>query len=232
MLRFLRRLFQDSPSVEADVGERRLNAIAERLERVPPGSPEEARLLNRAGDLELAAGHRERALGYYGRSIDAHMELGQFDAAAAICRKVLRLLPHVVRARCTLAWLSLGKGLLDTAREELDQYVAVARKARSEALAAQQLRLMGAYVRDEKFIEFLAQKLRELGDPNGATALLERRMTAESSSLEAAGWDPVVFAALLTPDELEQARRKGIDLAAKMPRPIDDELPILGSPDD
>lgn len=230
MLKFLRRLFQDSSPVEADVTERRLAAIGERLQGSLSGTPEEARLLNRAGDLELAAGHRRRALEYYGRSIDAHMELRQFDAAAAICRKVLRLLPDVVRARCTLAWLSIGKGLLDMAREEIGEYVAVARKAQSADLAAQQLRLMGAYVRDEPFVQFLAAKLRELGDPGGARAVLEDRGTEEGLSPEVVGWDPIVFAALLTPDELEQAKRKGLDLKEKIPRKREEDFPIYRPP--
>ncbi|MBI4540752.1 MAG: hypothetical protein HY704_14720 [Gemmatimonadetes bacterium] len=229
MLRFLKKLFQDSPTVEADVAERRLGAIADRLQSAITGSPEEARLLNRAGDLELAAGHRAQALEYYGKSIDAHMELQQFDAAAAICRKVLRLLPDVVRARCTLAWLSLGKGLLDMARDELEEYVGVARKAGSERMAAQQLRLMGTYVRDQNFAQFLAEKLRELGDREGATAVLAQD-TSEAPSLQAAGWDPVVFAALLTPDELEQARRKGLDLREKIAQRSEEDFPIYRPP--
>lgn len=229
MLDFLKKLFQDSPSVEADVTERRLSAIAQRLDQLHEGSPEAARLLNRAGDLELAAGHRDEALKYYGRSVDAHMELLQFDAAAAICRKMLRLVPDVVRARCTLAWLSLGKGLLDMAREELEEYVAVARKAKSRHLAAQQLRLMGAYVQDRKFLEFLAEKLRELGDGQGADAVLEGAVDATLSP-ESPGWDPVVFAALLTPEELEQAKRKGLNLRERITKPIDEDFPIYRPP--
>lgn len=213
MLRFLKQLFQDSPAVEADVTERRLSSIQERLQRVVSGSPEEARLLNRAGDLELAAGHRDRALAYYGRSIDAHMELRQFDAATAICRKVLRLLPDVVRARCTLAWVSLGKGLLEVAEEEVKGYVDAALKADQAALAAQQLRLMSQYVQDPGFRRVLADKLTELGDLDGARTVAEGR--EEGILPSQAGWDPVVFAALLTPSELKDARDKGLELKAE-----------------
>lgn len=230
MLGFLRKLFQDSSTVEADVSERRLQAIQDRLDRVVSGSPEEARLMNRAGDLELAAGHRSEALRYYGRSIDAHMELRQFDAATAICRKVLRLLPDVVRARCTLAWVSLGKGLFDVAEDELREYVKAAESAGQTELAAQQLRLMGQYVNEDEFREVLAGFLDDLGDEDGARMVRDRAEDAEFPTPEEVGWDPVVFAALLTPDELRDARRKGLELKVD-PGAGDDDDFFLYRPD-
>ena len=66
---------------------------------------ERARIFNLAGDLCFDAGTRERSLAYYGRAIDVHLDAEQHDAAVAVCCKIVRLTPEVVRARCTLAWL-------------------------------------------------------------------------------------------------------------------------------
>jgi len=219
MKRFLLGLFESSRVNEAT---RHLLQMQERLEASVSGSPEEALLLNQAADLALAAGDREQALGYYGASIDAHMALGRFDQATAICRKVLRLLPDVVRTRCTLAWLSLGKGLLDVAREEIDGYVEAAVRAGRGDMAAQHLRLMARYVRDAELRTHLARTLEALGDEEGSAQLAE----AVSDGLlpERAGWDPIVFAALLTPDELDRARKRGLQLRPPAPGDGDDDL--------
>lgn len=208
MKRFLLGLFETSRVTEAT---RHLTRLRERLEASVPGGPEEALLLNQAADLALAAGDREEALRCYGESIDAHMALGRFDAATAICRKVLRLLPDVVRARCTLAWLCLGKGLLDVAREEIDGYVEAALRVGRGEMAAQHLRLMARYVVDAELRMHLARTLEALGDQEGASQL--RQAGSDGLPPERVGWDPIVFAALLTPDELDRARRRGLELS-------------------
>lgn len=227
MRQFFQRLFGRSRAASPPDPQKEYATTLERLGAVAPGGPEEARVLNRAGDLALATGDREQALRYYGTSIDAHMALRQFDAATAICRKLLRLVPDVVRARCTLAWLCIGKGLLEMAREHLDDYVAVARKAGREEMAAQQVRLMAQYARDPDFREYLAHLLRLLGDKEGAETLIA--WSASLPSPEDIGWDPVVFAALLTPDELREAEQKGLDLKAHRPAE-DDEFPYYFPP--
>ncbi|MEX2526736.1 MAG: hypothetical protein WEA09_03795 [Gemmatimonadota bacterium] len=226
MIGFLRKLFDRSAPSQGQDPRKEYATTLERMGQVAPGSPEEARILNRAGDLALATGDREQALRYYGTSIDAHMALRQFDAATAICRKVLRLVPDVVRARCTLAWLCLGKGLLEMAREHLDDYVAAARKAGREEMAAQQVRLMAQYARDDGFREYLAHLLRLLGDKQGAETL--SAWAASLPSPEEIGWDPVVFAALLTPDELREAEAQGLNL--KDHRRPDDDFPYYFPP--
>jgi hypothetical protein len=210
----------DSP--RADEARRHFAELTRRLEGVEPGSREDALLSNRAADLALTAGDRDEALKYYGRSIDAYMALRQFDASTAVCRKLLRLVPDVVRARCTLSWLCLGKGHLDQARQHLELYVTAARRSGRQSMAKQQLRLMAQYARDGALRNYIAAQLRELGDKEGAGVLEAWSETVPTP--EQIGWDPVVFAALLTPDELRQAHELGIELEAP---PVDeDDLPL------
>jgi hypothetical protein len=225
MKRTFRNIFEGSGAgaARAEEARRHFAELARRLETVERGSHEEALLYNRAADLALTAGDRERALQYYGRSIDAYMALRQFNQSTAVCRKLLRLVPDVVRARCTLSWLCLGKGHLDQAREHLELYVTAARRAKREGMAAQQLRLMAQYARDSGLRDYIAAQLRELGDSAGAGALEAWSETVPSP--EQIGWDPIVFAALLTPDELRQAHELG--LALEPPQTADnDELPL------
>jgi tetratricopeptide (TPR) repeat protein len=226
MKRIIKQLFEGSggePPAKAEEAKRHLAAMEQRLKETSTGSPEVPLLLNRAGDLAASAGEGEQALKYYGQSIDAYMALRQFDASTAVCRKVLRLVPDVVRARCTLAWLCLGKGHLDQARQHIDEYVSAARRAGREGMASQQLRLMAQYAGDPDFRAHLTRYLRKLGDADGAKVL-----EAWSEALprpEEIGWDPVVFAALLTPYELRAARKQGLVLPEASAQD-DDELPL------
>ncbi|MEE9246236.1 MAG: hypothetical protein V3U63_08545, partial [Gemmatimonadota bacterium] len=164
-----------------------------------------ARLQNRAGDLYLVKGERTTALRHYGDAIDAYLQSGEYDNAMAVCRKIIRVVPEVIRTRRTLAWLCLGKGFFEIAREHVDAYVDASRDAGLESLAVQQLHLMAQYVDRADFREFLAQKLDGLDDTEGATGVREGRV---SDSVRGGGWTPVVFAAMLTPEEL----KKGVEL--------------------
>ncbi len=242
MLRFLKKIFGSSkegfhPAPGPPSGARRAALSREvgqerdRLSETEPGSREWARGLHRMADLQIAAGAREEGLQFYGQSIDAHMELGEFDAATAICRKVLRLAPKVVRARCTLAWLSLGKGLLEMAREHLEEYVRAAREADRSAMAAQHLRLMAQYVTDPAFRGFLAEKLRELDDDEGARRIESQPASDGESRPQQVTWDPVVFAALLTPEELAEAKAEGLDIRTARPA-SEDDLPLFRPTED
>lgn len=135
-----------------------------------------AHLYARAGDLCVSAGDRDRALAYYGQAIDAYLEFGYYDVAANVCRKVLEVAPDVVRTRCTLAFLSLGKGLLEhpfraaieDARGEIGEYVRAARRAGQESVAAQRLRMMAEATDSHEVRELIGESLLELGDPVAA----------------------------------------------------------------
>jgi hypothetical protein len=187
-----------------------LDRIERELARLGRGQ-ETARLLNRAGDLYLAEGDRQTALKRYGDAIDAFLQSGEYDSAMAVCRKIIRVVPEVIRTRRTLAWLCLGKGFLEIAREHIDAYVAASAEASLEPLALQQLQLMAQYVDREDFRDFLAGKIAQLGDEAAADRV--RRGSAQEG-VKSAGWSAVVFAAMLTPEELRSAADSGVDLRA------------------
>ena len=89
--------------------QRELDAIERRLAGSSPRN--QSVLLKQAGDLCASMGERRRALGWYGRAVNLHLELGEAPRAAALCHTILTLQPEAVRARCTLAWLALDSVL-------------------------------------------------------------------------------------------------------------------------
>lgn len=129
---------------------------------------ERARIFNLAGDLCFDAGLRERALSYFGRSIDVYLAAEQPEAAVGVCRKIVRLTPEVVRARCTLAWISLGRGLIQEARQRIQDYATAAVDANQREAATHHLRLMTDVAANVEVLETLAEALMQLGDDAGA----------------------------------------------------------------
>ncbi len=134
----------------------------------------------------------------------------------AVCRKIIRVIPEVIRTRRTLAWLCLGKGFLEIAQEHIDAYAKASIDAGLEPLAVQQLQLMAQYVERPEFRGFLAEKLTELGAPDAAIRVRQGKAIADVRS---AGWTPVVYAAMLTPEELREAAAQGLEIKA----PTDDK---------
>ncbi len=221
MLGFLKRLFGASErrgsrnDTSGALATDDLARIEQQLEKLGHGR-RAARLLNRAGDLYLVRGERQNALKRYGDAIDAYLQSGEYDNAMAVCRKIIRVVPEVIRTRRTLAWLCLGKGFLEIAREHIGAYVQASIDSNLEPLAVQQLRLMAQYVDRPEFREFLAEKLKALGAPDVAARVRAGQATAD---VRDAGWTPVVYAAMLTPEELRQATDDGLEIKA----PIDDK---------
>jgi hypothetical protein len=215
LLGFLERLFGKAESREdrtaaAVMASDDLERIEEELKKIGHGY-EAARLLNRAGDLYLVKGDRQSALGRYGDAIDAYLQSGEYDNAMAVCRKIIRVVPEVIRTRRTLAWLCLGKGFLEIAREHIEAYTTASIEADLEPLAVQHLLLMAQYIDRPEFRDFLAEKLVELGDPEAAQRVREGKA---AEGVRAAGWTPVVFAAMLTPEELRKAATEGFEIKA------------------
>jgi hypothetical protein len=129
---------------------------------------ERARIFNLAGDICFDRGSRERALSYFGRAIDVHLGAEQIDAAVGVCRKIVRLTPEVVRARCTLAWMALGRGLIEEARQRIGEYARAAASAGQEETASRHLRLMTDVAANQEVLQCLAEALLEIGDDVGA----------------------------------------------------------------
>jgi len=216
MLGILKRLFGGSEEgsnrgqTAGIMASEDLDRIEREIARLGRGQ-EIPRLLNRAGDLYLARGDRQRALKRYGDAIDAFLQSGEYDSAMAVCRKIIRVVPEVIRTRRTLAWLCLGKGFLEIAREHIDAYARASVQAGLEPLALQQLQLMAQYVDREDFRAFLADKIALLGDDEAAERV---RSGTAKEGVKTAGWSAVVFAAMLTPEELRSAADTGLELKA------------------
>jgi hypothetical protein len=133
-----------------------------------------ATYLNQAGDLCLNAARLGDALVYYGKAIDVHVQADRFDAAGAVCRKVIRTAPAVIRARCTLAWLALGSGHEADARDHTQLYLRMAELAGREMVALLQVRRMATVAESDDLRLFLGEVLLDLGDESAADHLFGR----------------------------------------------------------
>lgn len=127
-----------------------------------------ATFYNQAGDLLVEAGRMTNALEYYGEAIDTHVKADRFDPAAALCRKVIRLVPAVVRTRCTLTWLALGDGFDGDAKENVSKYVDAAVLAGKTDIVLTQIRRMCTIAGSDVLRLYLAEMLLTLGDETGA----------------------------------------------------------------
>ena len=153
----------------------------------------------------------QRALAYFGRAIDAYLESGYFGAAAAMCRKVIKFAPDVIRARATLAILYLGKKLVEDSAFEVelvDDYIRAARVEGDEILLTHRLRVMANATANQELRVLIAQRLLELGDEEVGRRILHR-IYREINGLIAPPqldpgeqWDRLQRAALLTPQQL------------------------------
>lgn len=127
-----------------------------------------ARILNLAGDLCFDAQERERALGFYGRAIDLHITHHEYSAAVAVLQKIVRLTPEVVRARCTLAWMAIARGLITEAQNRIADYKSAAENAGQARLARAHLLMMAEVIEDRDLLVTIAESLIELGDAENA----------------------------------------------------------------
>jgi tetratricopeptide (TPR) repeat protein len=158
------------PSVSAD-WERELDRLEEEARSAPrafQGTP-----LNRAGDVCLRAGDRERGLAYYGRAIDALLEDGQREAARGVANKIIRVHPQAVRTLCTLTWLDLAARHMATALLHLRDYVDAAKRARQERITGNQIFEMATIAPQDEFLAAAADSLDQLGFAERAAEVRE-----------------------------------------------------------
>lgn len=135
-----------------------LLAAAERAEasQRPP-------LLDRAAGLFQEIGAHDRALDALGRSIDALLDCERLDAAIALCRRVIRDYPRVVRARCTLTCLLADRGDLGEAVGQLNEYLRRAQLAGVDDIAIDRLRLLANYPFCPEFRDQVRAAVERLG---------------------------------------------------------------------
>ncbi|HEX6133889.1 MAG TPA: hypothetical protein VFZ24_07995 [Longimicrobiales bacterium] len=133
----------------------------EALQAMIPG--EAATPLNQAGDLLLRSGDAVGALELYGQAVDSLVEADRFEAAMGLCNKIIRTVPHVVRARCTLAWLAIGAGFTGELPVRVGEYVSAAEAYGRETMAQKHLRLMAEVVDVRELRVMLGEYLLYLG---------------------------------------------------------------------
>jgi tetratricopeptide (TPR) repeat protein len=180
--------------------EQKLKSLEQQAQIALPGF--DAQFYNRAGDLCFEADDRPRAFAYYGRAIDAYLQARRYNASGAVCRKLLRISPSAVRARCTLAWLSIGKRLLGDARREIGEYVEAAKLAGQERLARKQLAMMADTTRDAELRELIAVMLDAVVEAVGAAGVGGPPTPDVLEDFDAF-WSDVLRAALMGPEELD-----------------------------
>lgn len=191
------------------------SALAELESKASAASTEyKAQHYARAAELCAQANQRERALQYWGQAIDLYLTTGRPRAAAALCRKVISFAPDTIRARRTLALLSLGEGEMRQAGDDLEQYVEAAQRAHHEQLARKQILLMSEATSAQDFRARAADLLQRLGDEAAAGRLRERPPPAEdgAASTDEPGlldeaserWSTILRLALMSPSQIDR----------------------------
>jgi tetratricopeptide (TPR) repeat protein len=161
---FLSRLFGPKDESAKPVGGAQGGRLTQRLERLEEEAQNAApgyvgTSYNRAGDVALKEGDAERAMGYYGRAIDAFLADEQPEAARGVANKIIRVRPHAVRTLCTLTWLDLAARHTATALLHLRDYVEAAKEAKRHSLAASQIFEMARVVPDQEVLGAIADAL-------------------------------------------------------------------------
>lgn len=156
---FLSRLFGSGSSSPKDLEAqlKRLEADADNATAGYVGTS-----YNKAGDLLLREGEPDRALGYYGRAIDAFLEDAQREAARGVANKIIRVRPSAVRTLCTLTWLDLAAQHRATALLHLRDYVSAAKAASQHSRAATQIYAMARVAPESEFVGAVADALDSL----------------------------------------------------------------------
>lgn len=164
---FLSKLFGSKPTPPSpkDV-EGELRKLEEEAEDALPAYVGTA--FNRAGDLALRDGQADRAVGYYGRAIDAFLDDAQREAARGVANKIIRVRPSAVRTLSTLTWLDLAARHQATALLHLRDYAAAADEAGEQKRAATQVHAMARVSNDHEFLYAAADALDHLGFVNRA----------------------------------------------------------------
>jgi hypothetical protein len=178
MFQWLSGFFAGGVDPEPDL-DHDLAALERELESAAPGA--RSRLLTRAAERCLKAGDRKAALYYYGRAIDACLDLDSYHAAEILCRRVLEVAPEAVRVRCTRAFLTLALALEspepesvalhEVAERDIGDYTAAAARIGQQDLAVRRLRLMAKATGSAEVRRTIAAHLLRLGDAEGAESV-------------------------------------------------------------
>ena len=174
------------------------------LDRSARAATREARghLLNRCGDLCAANNDKGEALRYYGDAVDSYLSAGFAAPAAAMCRKILRLVPTAVRAHGTLACLAAYENQAEEARQRIDRFVDASTRSHTQQLTIARLRLMHDAMEDAELLRHIARRLAELGDELGAERIEAALRDSPHLEREPGAWERVLKATTADPDDL------------------------------
>lgn len=84
---------------------------------------------NRIGDLHLRVNETEQAVQAYEAAVNAYVDVGLYNNAIALCRKILRLVPGRAQTYLRLGQISAAKGFFADARINFLEYAERMRKA-------------------------------------------------------------------------------------------------------
>jgi len=93
------------------------------------------------------------------------------EAAAVLCRRLIKYSPTVVRAHFTLAALAILDQRVGDAAAAITSYVHAAKRTRTERLAIPRLRFLGDVTDEPELRRNLVESMLFLGDREGATAI-------------------------------------------------------------
>lgn len=142
-------------------------------------SPSAAHRLEDSGDDDVYKGEIRDAREEYGRAIDAYVELGDAEGGIRTCRKLIRLVPDVVRTRYTLLCLLAAQRRSEEARRTLDEYLRYVSESGTGSYAVPRLVLLGAVVEDPQLREAIGAALLKLGaESDGANLMAHAKAAA------------------------------------------------------
>src|SRR5215207_4 len=86
-------------------------------------------LWNRVGDLHLRVNETDQAVQAYEQAVNAYVDVGLYNNAIALCRKILRLVPGRAQTYLRLGQISAAKGFFADARQNFLEYAERMRKS-------------------------------------------------------------------------------------------------------
>jgi len=123
------KLREQARAYEARGQWREAIAAYRELLEAPEGGDVDIGGWNRVGDLHLRINETEQAVQAYEQAVNAYVDVGLYNNAIALCRKILRLVPGRAQTYLKLGQISAAKGFFADARQNFLEYAERMRKA-------------------------------------------------------------------------------------------------------
>lgn len=101
----------------------------ERVVAATEGDEFDVGALNRIGDIHLRLGQPEAAVAAYDRAVTAYVDVGLYNNAIALCKKILRSVPDRNEVYLRLGQISATQGFVADARNNFLQYATAMKRA-------------------------------------------------------------------------------------------------------